>query len=188
MILVEIVPPRFDVELALAYASAQNLTGRAVYGRAACYLHPEAADALERAIMLAATLGLRLRIFDGYRPTEAQEVFWRFRPDPNYFTPPERGSPHSRGVAVDLTLVRIADGAALEMGTGFDTLSARSHHGSLEVSAEAQRNRYLLLGLMSAAGFDFYVNQWWHYQLFNARRFPLLSDSALGTRIMPNPA
>jgi D-alanyl-D-alanine dipeptidase len=188
MILVEIAPPRFDVDLEIAYASERNLTGRPVYARAACYLHPAAADALERAIGLAAALGLRLRVYDGFRPTEAQEVFWRFRPDPDYFTPPERGSPHSRGVAIDLTLVRGADGAALEMGTGFDTLSPRSHHGSLEVSAEAQRNRYLLLGLMSAAGFDFYGNEWWHYQLFNARRFPLLSDSAAGTRLMPQPA
>jgi len=187
MLLVEIAPPRFDAELALAYASAHNVTGRPVYARAACYLHPDAAAALERAIGLAAALGLRLRIFDGYRPTEAQWVFWRFRPDPNYFAPPERGSPHSRGVAVDLTLVRAADGTALDMGTGFDTLSPRSHHGSLEVSAEAQRNRFLLLGLMSAAGFDFYGNEWWHYQLFNPRRYPLLSDSAAGTKLMAPP-
>lgn len=142
---------------------------------------------LRRAIGMAAPLGLKLRIFDGYRPTEAQWVFWRFRPDPNYFAHPRRGSPHSRGVAVDLTLIRAADGTALDMGTGFDALTPRSHHGSLDVSLEAQRNRLLLLGLMSAAGFDFYGNEWWHYQLFNARRYPLLSDSAAGTNLMTPP-
>lgn len=188
MLLTEIAPPAFDVELALAYASAQNLTGRPVYRRAACYLHPDAAAALRRAIDLAASIGLRLRIFDGFRPTEAQWVFWHFRPDPNYFADPRRGSPHSRGVAVDLTLVRAVDGAALDMGTGFDALTPRSHHDSLEISTEARRNRFLLLGLMSAAGFDFYGNEWWHYQLFNARRYPLLSDSAAGTRLMTPPA
>lgn len=185
LLLAEIAPPAFDVDLALAYASERNLTGRPVYQRAACYLHPDAAAALQRAIALAAPLGLRLKIFDGYRPTEAQWVFWRFRPDPNYFADPRRGSPHSRGVAIDLTLIRADDGSELDMGTGFDALTPRSHHGSLEVSTEAQRNRLLLLGLMSTAGFDFYGNEWWHYQLFSPRRYPLLSDSAAGTKLMP---
>jgi D-alanyl-D-alanine dipeptidase len=182
--LVEITPQGHGVDLALAYATSANLTGRPVYRRAAAFLHPEAAEALARASAQAAALGLRLRLFDAFRPAEAQWVFWRFRPDPNYFADPRCGSPHSRGVALDLTLIRAADGIALDMGTGFDELTALSHHGSTAVSLEAQRNRLLLLGLMAAAGFDFYRNEWWHYQLFNARRFPLLSDSAAGTRLM----
>jgi len=182
-VLVEIRPPKFDVELALAYASADNFTGRPIYRRAACFLHPEAATALSQAIGLAAELRLKLRIFDAFRPAEAQEALWRHTPDPNYLAPPERGSPHSRGVAVDLTLVG-QDGQALDMGTAFDTLVPASHHGSSAVAPTAQGNRYLLLGLMSAAGWDFYRNEWWHYQLFESRRFPLLSDRAAGTALM----
>lgn len=184
MLLVEITPDSHGVELALAYATSANLTGKPVYRRAACFLHPAAAAALARACALAAPLGFKLRLFDGFRPSEAQWVFWRFKPDPNYFADPRRGSPHSRGVAVDLTLVRKSDGVALDMGTGFDDLRPLSHHGSFDLSPEVQRNRLLLLGLMSAAGFDFYRNEWWHYQLFDARRYPLLSDSAAGTRLM----
>ena len=41
----------------------------------------------------------------------------------------------------------------------------------------AQKNRFLLLGLMTAAGWDFYRNEWWHYQLFEARaKYPLIGD------------
>jgi len=47
------------------------------------------------------------------------------------------------------------------------------------VPVEAQRNRLLLMGLMTAAGWDFYRNEWWHYQLFDARRYPLISDADL---------
>jgi zinc D-Ala-D-Ala dipeptidase len=36
-----------------------------------------------------------------------------------------------------------------------------------------------LLGVMSAAGWDFYRREWWHYQLFDSRRYPVLSDSVL---------
>jgi len=38
---------------------------------------------------------------------------------------------------------------------------------------------------MSAAGWDFYGKEWWHYQLFNARAiYPLISDSALPEGMM----
>jgi D-alanyl-D-alanine dipeptidase len=183
MSLVPITASAFDVEIALAYATADNVAGRPVYARALAYLHADAAAALARAVALARPLGWRLRIFDAFRPTEAQWALWRERPDPEFLADPRRGSPHSRGVAVDLTLVDAA-GQALDMGTGFDAFTPLSHHGNLEVPPEAQRNRALLLGLMTAAGWDFYRNEWWHYQLFDARRYPLWSDSALPQGLM----
>ncbi len=179
MSLISIHPPAFDVDVALAYATADNFTARPVYRRNDCWLHPEAAERLARAIALAAALGLRLRIFDAFRPQEAQWLLWKHTPDPEFLADPRRGSPHSRGVAVDLTLIDSA-GQALDMGTGFDAFTPRSHHGDTEISGDAQRNRYLLQGIMTTAGWDFYANEWWHYQLFDAqRRFPLLSDSVL---------
>lgn len=173
--LVAIGGPAFDVELSIAYATEDNFTGRPVYARAACYLHPDAAAALAKAIALAAAIGMRLRIFDAFRPSEAQWALWNVRPDPEFLADPRRGSPHSRGAAVDLTLLG-PDGKDLDMGTGFDAFTPLSHHGSLGIPAAAQHNRHLLLGLMTAAGFDFYRNEWWHYQLFDSRRYPLLSD------------
>ncbi|MFI5020548.1 MAG: D-alanyl-D-alanine dipeptidase [Alphaproteobacteria bacterium] len=183
MILLPITEESHAVTLALAYASAGNFTGRPIYRRAASDLHADAATALARAIEQAAGLGLMLKIFDAYRPTEAQWLMWRHTPDPEFLADPRRGSPHSRGVALDLTLVDGA-GGELEMGTAFDAFTPLSHHGSLEVSRTAQRNRHLLLGIMSAAGWDFYRNEWWHYQLFDARRYPLISDSALPQPMM----
>lgn len=173
--LVEIAPPTFDVAREIAYATADNITGRPVYARPACYLHPDAAAKLARAVELARPLGLRLKVFDAYRPTEAQWTLWNTKPDPDFLADPRRGSPHSRGVAVDVTLLD-AGGAALDMGTPFDAFTPLSHHGSAGVSVAAQRNRLLLLGLMTAAGWDFYRNEWWHYQLFDSRRYPLIDD------------
>ncbi|MCZ6721292.1 MAG: D-alanyl-D-alanine dipeptidase [Alphaproteobacteria bacterium] len=183
MSLVEIVPPAFDVDIRLAYAGPENFTGKAVYRRAACYLHADATALLKEALTLAQALGLGLRIYDAFRPVEAQWALWNHTPDPDYLADPRRGSPHSRGVAVDLTLIR-PDGTALEMGTPFDALEPLSRHARTELSAEAQRNRHLLLGIMTSAGWDFYRNEWWHYQLFEPRRYPLLSDEAAGTRLM----
>lgn len=182
--LVEITEAQHGVRIALAYATAENFTGEPVYkADARCYLHPEAAKCLYKAVEIARIQGYGITIFDAYRPTEVQWALWNHTPDPEFLADPRRGSPHSRGVAVDLTLTD-ADGSELDMGTPFDFFDARSHHGNLGVSAAAQRNRLLLMGIMTTAGWDFYRNEWWHYQLFNSREYPLLSDAESGTGII----
>lgn len=184
MSLIAIAPPTFDVDIDLAYATPENFTGEPVYGRAVAQLHPEAATALTRAIGLAAALGLRFRVFDAFRPVEAQWRLWEAYPDPQFIADPQRGSNHSRGIAVDLTLIDGASGAALDMGTPFDDFTPAAHHGHPDLSAEVQRNRAILLGLMTAAGWDWYRYEWWHYQLFDSRRYPLLCDAAAPLPVM----
>jgi len=183
MALVEIDAQGFGVEIDIVYATPRNFTGKPVYARPGCYLHPDAAAALARAAALAVPLGLRLLIFDAFRPAEAQAKLWAHTPDPDFLADPKSGSPHSRGVAVDLTLID-ARGEALEMGTGFDAFTPKSHHGNGDIPAEAQRNRHVLLGLMTSAGWDFYRNEWWHYQLFRPRAYPLLGDGTLPRPMM----
>ena len=183
MILTEISPPDFDVELQIVYSTSDNFTGRPVYSRPGCYLHQDAAKRLGTSIELAASLGLKLKIFDAFRPSEAQWALWRHTPDRNFLADPQHGSPHSRGVAVDLTLLD-SSGNTLEMGTAFDAFTPLSHHGSMEISAKAQQNRYLLIGIMTTAGWDFYQNEWWHYQLFDSQNYELLSDSDLPVPMM----
>ncbi|HYE01370.1 MAG TPA: D-alanyl-D-alanine dipeptidase [Alphaproteobacteria bacterium] len=183
MPLVEIAPPQFDVTLDLRYATADNLTGRPIYRRAGCLLRPEAAAALRRAVELAAGLGLRLRVFDAFRPAEAQWKLWEIVPDPRFIADPRQGSSHGRGVAVDLTL-EDAEGRPLDMGTGFDEMTERSFHGRTDIPAAAQRHRALLLGVMTAAGWQHEPTEWWHYGLPDPKRFPLLADSALANGIM----
>ena len=126
--LIEIAPPRFDVDLDLRYATADNLTHAPIYARPLCLLHADAVPALDRAIALARGLGLRLCLFDGFRPVEAQWRLWQALPDARYIADPRRGSNHSRGTALDLTLASDC-GQPLAMGTGFDDMSGLSHHG-----------------------------------------------------------
>ena len=158
--LVEITEQTHGVRIALAYATEQNFTGEPVYKASArCFLHPEAEACLKHAVKLARIQGYMLKVFDAYRPTEVQWALWNHTPDPNFLADPRRGSPHSRGVAIDLNLCD-ANGAELDMGTPFDAFTPLSHHGNTEISAEAQRNRLLLMGIMTTAGWDFYRNEW----------------------------
>ncbi len=185
MSLVEITAPEFAVEIDLRYASANNFTDAPIYKRAACFLHEAAAEKLRTAITLADQLGYRFLIFDAFRPLEAQQALWDHTPDPEFLSNPETGScPHCRGVAIDLTLVDTPTNTPLDMGTEFDAFTPRSHHGNTEISNTAQANRFLLLGIMTAAGWDFYRNEWWHYQLFEPRSYPRLTDSDAGTAML----
>jgi D-alanyl-D-alanine dipeptidase len=182
--LVEIKQPEFDVEIDIRYATTNNFTGELVYKKPKCFLHTDAAEKLQKAISLAAPLGLRFKIFDAFRPSEAQFKLWAHTPDPNFLADPVKGSPHSRGVAVDLNLID-KNGNELDMGTAFDEFTPLSHHAVTEgISVEAQKNRLILMGIMTASGWDFYRNEWWHYQLFNSKSYTVISDLDAETEMM----
>lgn len=180
--LVDLSDPRFDLDFEIAYATADNFTGQPIYRRSRALLRPEAAERLETAIELAARLGLRFRIYDAFRPLEAQWALWRVAGASDYVADPRRGGPHTRGVAVDLTLLD-GDGRPLDMGGPFDELNPNAWHDA-PVAPAAQRNRHLLLGLMTAAGWDCYLKEWWHYQLFEPRRYPSMTDAEAGAAMM----
>ena len=181
--LVEIAQPAFAVGLDITYATAKNFTGAPVYDRPGCYLHRDAADRLQVAIGLAQAQDLKLLVFDAFRPASAQWALWTHTPDPVFLADPRLGSPHTRGVAVDLTLANGA-GAPLDMGTEFDAFTPLSHHGVTSISAAAQKNRLVLLGLMTASGWAMNPHEWWHYQLPDAVRYPLLDEDALPSPMM----
>ena len=182
-----IAPPEYDIDIQLLYATPNNVTQVPIYDprTARAYLHVKAAAHLKKAIALAAQQQLRLRLFDAFRPQEAQKLLWQHHPDERFITPPEKGSPHSRGVAVDITLLD-ADNKPLDMGTPFDDFSTRSYHGTTDISPLAQANRYLLLGIMMSAGWDLFINEWWHYQLFDSKSYPLVDDKSLKESMMPS--
>ena len=184
MTLIPISSESHGVALDIKYATQDNFTGKPIYTRPGCYLIDEANKLLKKAIELAYVQGLHLLIFDAFRPSEAQFKMWAHTPDPNFLSDPNHGSPHSRGVAIDLTLVETATGNVLDMGTNFDAFTPLSFHGNVTISKKAQKNRFLLLGIMTAAGWDCYLKEWWHYQLFDSKSYNILSDKVLKKSMM----
>jgi len=156
------------------YATPHNLLGRSVSGETRCLLLPEAAQALKRAQSLVARQGFTLLAWDCYRPPEVQQLLWEKQPTPGLVANPKRGSNHSRGVAIDLTLAR-ADGAPLEMPTDVDDLSPRAARDATSgVSPAARANRETLKRAMLAAGFTSIRREWWHFDLAGALGYPVL--------------
>lgn len=180
--LCEAVP---GVQCEIRYATAHNLTGHplAGYHAARAVGTKEAADALKIAYAAAQKLGFGLLIYDAYRPQKAVSDFvtWsqeeetgetkaEFYPElnkPDLFPMGyiARRSGHSRGSVIDLTLTR--DGVPVDMGTGFDFMSDKSHHGWKVLTEEQLHHRAILRAVMAYAGYDAYECEWWHYRLMD---------------------
>jgi D-alanyl-D-alanine dipeptidase len=178
--LVLVTEQTHDVAIDLIYAGKDNFTGQVIYEHPLCFLHPQAEACLRKAIVAARGFGFQLKVLDAFRPQEAQEALWAVAPLPGYIADPAKGSNHTRGVAIDLTLVG-RDGQVLDMGTPIDTMTRASHHFHAALPAAIQVNRMYLLTIMLEAGFVHHPNEWWHYQLPEANRFPLIDSHAFMT-------
>lgn len=185
MPLIPIDEKQYNIDVALKYGTLDNFTQNIIYKNPKLYLLDEAAEALRRASTLAQAMGYKLLVWDGYRPLAAAQKLWDAVPDPRFISRPDETGPlgHARGVAVDLTLLD-HNGKALNMGTDFDAFTELSYHKNTEISLDAQKNRFMLLGLMTASGWDFITSEWWHYQLPNLRSYPLLKDQDIDHLIM----
>ena len=164
-----------SLHIDLKYATADNITGAPIYREARCLLHTEAVTALAKSISIAQLAGLQLVVYDAYRPQQAQAILWNACPDPQYVVDVAIGSNHSRGTAIDVTLMDDR-GHFLDMGAGFDEMHDRSHAWHPSVPPAAQRNRLLLNAIMFGGGFVGINSEWWHFELPDAARYPLLDD------------
>ena len=174
MSLISISEKEFKITLDLKYATKDNFVKEKLYKNAECFLQSDAAEKLKKAADRALELGYSLKIFDAFRPIEVQKYIWHKYEDERFISNPYTGAvPHCRGIAVDLTLLD-ENGNELDMGTGFDDFTKKSFHANNEIPLEAQKNRLLLLAIMTESGWDFYHNEWWHYQLFKPREFKII--------------
>ena len=164
-----------SLHIDLKYATADNITGAPIYREARCLLHTEAVTALAKCISIAQLAGLSLVVYDAYRAQQAPAILWNACPDPQYVVDVAIGSNHSRGTAIDVTLMDDR-GHLLDMGAGFDEMHDRSHAWHPSVPPAAQRNRLLLNAIMFGGGFVGINSEWWHFELPDAARYPLLDD------------
>ena len=169
----------------IRYYSTYNFVGERVdgYEEPVALLTREAARALKVIAGEVNAQGYRLKVFDAYRPANAVHHFmlWgiedldlRMKP---YFYPDlekqelfKQGyiasqSSHSRGSAVDLTLLDMRTGKEVDMGSPFDLFSELSHPDSRAVTDEQHENRMFLQEAMIRNGFEPLDCEWWHFRL-----------------------
>ncbi len=157
------------------YATANNFTGEVLYTDPALKLIPEAFSALQRASVAAAQQELIIVVWDAFRPAMVQAKLWAALPDPRYVTPPEVGSPHTRGCAVDVTLAD-RQGHPLPMPSAFDEFGEAAHADFDDLPDQVRRNRAMLADLMYAGGWESLATEWWHFHLPDWRDRPFVAD------------
>ncbi len=162
----EIVPVKDyipQIRTELKYATSDNFTGQVIYDFQDAYLRYGTVKKLKAAQEAFGEIGLTLKIWDAFRPVSAQFALWEVCPDDTYVADPRKGySNHSRGNAVDVTLVD-SEGNELEMPTGFDDFSGRADRNYAECPQNVAENAMLLQTIMESYGFKGYYGEWWHF-------------------------
>lgn len=169
----------------IRYHSTYNFVGDRIdgYEMPIALLTIEAARALKQVASELNVQGYRLKVFDAYRPVSAVKhfIFWgiededvRMKP---FFYPDlpkqelfEKGyiakeSSHSRGSTVDLTLLDMASGKEVDMGSPFDFFGEISHPDYRGITEEQYENRMFLQRAMVRSGFEPMDCEWWHFTL-----------------------
>jgi len=199
VVLADYVP---DIIQEIRYHSSYNFVGERIngYEEPCAFLTREAARALKEVSSEMIVKGYRLKVFDAYRPVTAVKHFilWgiedqdiRMKP---YFYPDlekqvlfsrgyiARNSSHSRGSAVDLTLLDMSTGKELDMGSPFDFFGEISHPDYRKITQEQYDNRMFLQSAMVRNGFLPIDCEWWHFMLKDEPypdtyfTFPVASD------------
>jgi len=152
-----------DILVELPYAAPDNFMGQAVYSFSDAWLRLGTVKKLSRVQERLKEQGLGLKIWDAFRPPAAQFVMWEVLPDDEFVANPHKGfSNHSRGNAVDVTLVDAA-GEELPMPTKFDDFSPRAGRAYRGPDEVRTANMLLLEHTMESEGFRPYSGEWWHF-------------------------
>lgn len=164
-----------NIHVELKYATIDNFTGQRIYHFSRCLLREEAAIELRAVQEELESLNLGLKIWDGFRPFTAQWKFWELMPDERYVSDPRKGGRHTRGTAVDVTLVR-ENGQELLMPSLFDNFTEKAHRNYESAPLEALSNRRLLETVMQKHRFIGLITEWWHFDLIGWENYPLINE------------
>ena len=153
-----------DIYVELMYATDNNFTGVRIYDFTDAYLRYGTVKKLAQVQKELKQQGYSLKIWDAYRPFEAQQKLWEVYPDPNYVANPANGmKKHNLGGTVDITMVA-ADGTVISMPTEFDDFSLKADRDYSDIEdEEAVKNVMILQNAMENNGFTGYQGEWWDY-------------------------
>ena len=177
----------------MMYASLKNnMTGVAVYQEIGfgnrALVHKDVWESLQKTIPYLEAKGLKLKIYDAYRPPLAHRRLKEIIPEPGFFASKPEVSQHCHATAVDVCLCH-KDGTDLEYPTKvdaydatyakqiqegisapfFEYLKQARHDFTDTANTEALKNRADLLELMESVGLERCRHEWWHYDLPNGK-------------------
>lgn len=152
-----------DILVELRYGGPENFLNKPIYEFQEAYLRRGTVKKLAAVQADLRSRGLGLKIWDAFRPVSAQFALWKQMPDSDFVADPRKGySNHSRGNAVDVTLVD-ASGRELPMPTAFDSFLPQARRDCAFLPEPGAGNSELLCAVMEEHGFHAYEGEWWHF-------------------------
>ena len=150
--------------LDIIYATPNNFTNEVLYKSPICMLREKTAEKLLKANSKLNKLGLKIKIWDAFRPIEYQYKMWEICPNENSVANPTKGnSNHCKGSAVDITLCDMSDNE-LKMPTEFDHFGIESYRYYYKNLDNTTRDNVILLeNIMIECGFTPFPFEWWHF-------------------------
>lgn len=184
VIVSDVVP---DIVQEIRQYTTYNFVGKRIdyYNAPVAILSKEAANALKNASEDFKSQGYCIKVFDAYRPQSSVNHFIQWAKNindnkmKNIFYPNvnkedlfslgyiAEKSTHSRGSALDMTLIDMKAGKEIDTGSPVDLFDEISHHGTNKITPKQKENRLIIKKTMERNGFESYYNEWWHYTLIN---------------------
>ena len=157
-----------QIERVMAYAGPSNFTGAPLpgYSGTRAWIHESCLESLQAIVLEFEEQGLRLRLFDAYRPRRAVAAMMSWAASTGQKHLIEEGylsanSRHSKGCAIDVTLVSRTSGEPLDMGSQWDAFCVESHSSWGE--GVVRTNRALLREPFVRHGWRAAQTEWWHF-------------------------
>lgn len=151
-----------SIILDMRYATTNNFTQTQLYECEDCLLRYKVAKELVEANKHLLTLGYKIKLFDCYRPHSVQYKMWEVMPNINFVAPPEKGSIHNRGGAIDITFCDLNNNE-LDMGTEYDFFGREAFHAYELLNDTILQNRLFLKNTLQNFNFKAIKTEWWHY-------------------------
>lgn len=171
--LVEIQSVDPSITVDLPYATIYNFTGKKLYPKPYCYVHMDTAMALSAVQRDLAAHGYGLKIWDGYRPISLEQEISHAPTEDRVVHHPKQADRHARGTGVSVTLVD-RQGLEIAMPTPFDIFTERTLRDFQSLSEDVIFHRTLLEQAMERHGFIPYARLWWHFDLKDYEKYPIL--------------
>jgi D-alanyl-D-alanine dipeptidase len=159
MLLVSLTEHIADAIVDMRYTGGNNIAHKPISAESNPRLTATTAKRLQKAANDFRDQGLRLVIWDAFRPLAVQRQLLLLMHDERYI---RKDSNHCLGKAVDITLAKI-DGTHLDMGTDHDDFTHRAHVKTTDLNPEQVHNRDILAAVMQRHGFTQWPYEWWHF-------------------------
>ncbi len=181
----------------MMYAGTQNMMLTDVYTQVGlgnrCFIQPDLQKCLLHLEPVLKQKNLKLKICDAYRPPRAFDLMKKIIPQPGFFAAEAEKSQHCHASAVDVTLLD-EQGRELPFPCKVDAFEekyarlvaagqwnefqlhlkkAKYSWNSAEASIQTA-NRDMLRNMMENAGLEALEHEWWHYNLPNREKYPLI--------------